>query len=104
MYFAKNSSLDQFELYISFLDRIVSDQVKNEKYKNTFSDIFNEVYLLTSGQIDYSGVTPENFDIVTFLAYNNPELFKDLTKDKITIETYKTISDLLKANLNQLVC
>lgn len=101
MYFSKNNTLDKFQLYLSFLADIASNG--NKKYEAIFESIFKDVKKLANGEIDYSSVPSETFDIVSIFAFNNSEYFKTLKIEELDLEHYKKIHSLLQEDIKQLV-
>ncbi|MBX7182170.1 MAG: hypothetical protein K1X82_08670 [Bacteroidia bacterium] len=101
MYFAQNSSIDKFELYNSFLERIIDSN--NAKYVEIFSKILQEAKLLANKNIDYTGVSIDIFDIVTLFALNHTEYFVHLDVSNLKEDDYKEISRFLKDDIAQLV-
>lgn len=101
MYFAKNNSLDKFELYLSFLSEIIYSD--NVKYKAVFYNIFKEVQQLSKGDIDYSSVSSDTFDIVSILMFNHAGFFKEINLDDLSTEDYKEVFGFLQEDIKQLV-
>ncbi len=100
MYFAQNNSLDKFELYLSFLADIVKED--NQKYKVVFTGIFKEVKDLALGNIDYSQVSSETFDIVSILSFNQGDYFKDKDIEALGLKEYEEIYNFLENDLKHL--
>ena len=99
MFFAKDNTWNQFELYFTFLDEIVFND--NETYKAFFHNIVDEAKRLSSGTLNYSELTREHFDIVTLLANNHADYFRDIDADNITLQDYQNIHSFLEADLEQ---
>lgn len=100
MYFAKNNSLDKFELYLSFLSEIINSD--NTKYKIVFYNIFKEVQQLSKGEIDYSKISSETFDIVSVLMFNHTDYFKNINLNDLKVENYQDVLAFLKEDIKQL--
>ena len=99
MYFAKNNSVDRFELYLSFLNEIINSG--NERYKDIFKKIFKEVKQLSNGEIDYSNVSSDTFDIVSVLMFNHKNFFTTINIEKLSIEDYKKVFEFLQEDIKQ---
>lgn len=100
MYFAKNNSLDKFELYLSFLSEIINSD--NKKYKAVFDVIFKEAHLLAKGEIDYSKVSSDTFDIVSVLMFNHKDYFQKINLDELSVENYEKVLGFLQEDIKQL--
>lgn len=100
MYFAQNNTRTQFELYLTFLAEVVDNN--SEAYKTFFQNIISEVRGLCIGQLTYSNLSREHFDIIAILANNHPEFFREIDVNNITLENYQQLLNFLSADVDQL--
>jgi len=100
MYFAQNNTRNQFELYLSFLGEIVDHN--NQNYKAFFQGILRDTRALSTGEINYSNLSAEHFDIISVLSEKHKDYFRDIDVDHLTTENFNQILTFLKTDVEQL--
>lgn len=91
---AKNRKIENIEIYMSFLQDIITNN--NKYYINIFDSIINRCHELSMGVIDYTNVESSIFDIVSILHFNNIEYFRKIEINSISIINYIDILNFLK--------
>ncbi len=99
MYFAHNSTLERFELFISFLSESAAN---NGHYQSYMTTIIKDAHDLSSSSIDYSKIASNNLDLVAHLALKHPTYFKELDVDNLSKADFDTIKEMLIEDLKSM--
>ena len=97
MLYAKNSKIDNLEIYISFLNEIIKSD--NVVYKGIFSAIIKTTHQVSKGDINYSSVPSEIFDLVSILSLNHKDYFSKINPDDLKKVEFEAIKEFLEKDL-----
>lgn len=97
MLFAKNSKIDNLEIYISFLKDIIDND--NASYKAIFTSIIDITHKVAKGEINYSSVPSEIFDLVSILSLNHKDYFSKVNPQELTKAEFGEVKQFLEKDL-----
>lgn len=97
MLFAKNSKIDNLEIYISFLNDIINNN--NDAYKAIFTSIIDITHKVSKGEINYSSVPSEVFDLVSILSLNHKEYFAKVNPQDLKKAEFEAVKQFLEKDL-----
>jgi hypothetical protein len=97
MLFAKSSKISNLEIYISFLNDIITND--NAAYKDIFSAIIKITCQISKGEMNYSTVPPEVFDLVSILSLNHKDYFTKIDPTNLKKGEFEAIKQFLEKDL-----
>ncbi|MGZ4061413.1 MAG: hypothetical protein ACXVP0_00510 [Bacteroidia bacterium] len=97
MLFAKSSKISNLEIYISFLNDIIAND--NVAYKDIFSAIIKITSQVSKGEMNYSKVPAEAFDLVSILSLNHKDYFAKIDADNLKKSEFEAIKQFLEKDL-----
>jgi ActR/RegA family two-component response regulator len=97
MLYAKSSKIDNFEIYISFLNDIILNDT--QAYKDIFKSIIKIVHEISKGSINYSSVPSEVFDLVSILSLNHKDFFAKINPEDLKKAEFEAIKQFLEKDL-----
>lgn len=83
-----------FDFFASFIRNVLNE---DSRYVSMVQPVIRDAKSLVTGEKDHFAVNRKAYDVIVYLAQKDPEFFRALDTDQISIDQYKHILNLITA-------